>query len=340
MRKITWLASAMLPLWVEVAPAAVDCPRPGREHVRLVFNHTEERCLTTEPPLLDRIAKLVSADLASEQVEVCLEPPSRPRLPLAMITVSIVCDSKPLVQIVVSDAVTKKELSRQVPLMGLPEDTHAMAIAVGAVELLRASWAETRLSGTTVGNGQYPGAVDDLLGRPSIVQFPRASTTVGVVGEAFTGGLRQVGMDAEFAWAMHARFEALARLGGRRSRNVASSNGSVSADVWLAGLGLSYRLAQPSTKVQLRLTGRVDTAWVDFSSTAKKGAVAIDQGVATAWSSVGLLSAVRFLDNAWLSTEVLGGWVLLPVVATDASASVMGVQGGYVAGRLGTKIYF
>jgi hypothetical protein len=257
-----------------------------------------------------------------------------------MISVSSTCAARPLVQIVVSDAVTKKELSRQVPLTGLPEDTHAMAIAVGAVELLRASWAETRLKGTSVGNGQYPDAIGELLERQSTDSSPRASTTVGVVGEAFSGGLRQVGMDAEFAWALHPDLEILTRFGGRRSRNVTSTDGSVAADVWLAGIGFSYRFLQPTSRVQLRLTGRTDVAWLDFSSVAKKNAVATEQGVGTAWSSVGLVNAVRVLDTAWLTTEVLGGWVLLPVVATDAGETVMGAAGGYVAGRVGMKVHF
>jgi hypothetical protein len=344
MRAIGSVVLATSLLGVNVSLGATDCPSEGRDYVRLVFEPEPPpaNCSEAAELLRERIARLIHANLESEHVDVCRLPARIYRLPLATLTIALPCDGEPPSRVVVSDAVTDKELSRQIPLGGLPKDTHAMAVAVGAVELLRASWAETRLNGTPPGRGSYPEAVGALLDhstKPAPLPS-RNSVGVDVAGEAFRGGLRLLGVDAELAWAAHPRLELMARFGGRRSRTEASLHGDVSADVWLAGIGVGYLVLQSKSRFELRALGRFDGAWVDFSPDATGKAVATSRDAGTAWIGAGLGSAVRCWETTWLTMEASGGWVVWPVVATDAGTTVMGARGGYVSGRMGLKVHF
>ncbi|MGC4064132.1 MAG: hypothetical protein QM784_05715 [Polyangiaceae bacterium] len=327
---------------MSVSLGATECPAEGRDYVRLVFEPEPSQPSCSEEARLsrERIARLIEANLDSEHVDACQSPAQVYRLPLATLTIELPCDDGVQARIVVSDAVTDKLLSRQIPLEGLPRDTHAMAVAVGAVELLRASWAETRLNGTRPGRGAYPEAVGALLDHPTKSSRPRLSVGIDVAGEAFRGGLRLLGVDADVAWAVHPRLELMARLGGRRSRRETSLHGDVTADVWLAGIGVGYLVLPPNSRFELRALTRFDGAWIDFSSDAVGKAVATSRDAGTAWIGLGLGSAVRVWDSTWLTTEATGGWVVWPVVATDAGKTVMGARGGYVSGRIGLKVHF
>ena len=124
------------------------CPSSEREFVQLAFvaNQTDGACSSGDPEVEQRITDLVRADLALQKVDVCSGPPRAYSPPLATVRIQSDCSTGFGVTIALYDNVTQKELSRHVALAGLPRDSHAMAVAVGAVELLRASWAETRFA--------------------------------------------------------------------------------------------------------------------------------------------------------------------------------------------------
>jgi hypothetical protein len=278
---------------------------------------------------LERITNLIRADLALQKLDVCTQQPATLTLPLATVLISGPCTEQPTVHITVVDGATEKEFTRKLPLAGLPSDAHALAVAVGTVELLRASWAEPPSSIARRETGQRREQDRGHL-----------SSTIGIVGEAFSGGLRQAGLDAELALSVAPRWDLLTRFGGREANSVTSTHGRVTADAWVMGVGVSGLVLRPSPAVQLRLSLRLDGAWVTFSPVAKAKAIATPEGGASMWSSLGLSSGVRLVDNAWFYTDILGGWVLLPVVATDDGKSVLGAEGAFVSGRISIKVLF
>lgn len=318
-------------------PQVASCPSEGRDYVRLTFETSDEGsgCSAGDPAIVTRIRDLIGSELARDAVQVCETLPQAYHPPLATIVVSATCAGDPTVHIEVSDLVTQKQVARALPLAGLPRDTHPMAIAVGTVELLRASWAESRSARTA----KTP-LNDGPVAAPPKTKPVTASTTIGLVGEAFSGGLRQMGLDAGLAVSLTPRTEWLARFGGRGARSVSTENGRVAADAWVLGTGLSHRVLQASTNVELRLCGRLDGAWLSFSAVPKGKAVATRQSGTLLWSSLSIESTVRLVENAWLLTEVGGGYVVLPLVAMDEERTVFGAEGVYVSGRLGVKVGF
>lgn len=333
-----FILTPVQPAWAATT-SETACPKSGQDYVRLSFDEANPTsgCSPSDPSVLSRIRDLILADLSRDSVTLCDNLPQAFNPPLATIIVSSNCEGQPSVRIVVSDTVTQKESSRVLSLSGLPRDAHALAIAVGAVELLRASWAESRGQGSA----GKPSAGAATVPVPTLNESRVfGSTTIGVVGEAFSGGLRQMGLDAQVALAITKRLDVHTRFGGRTSRYVTTTNGQVTADAWVLGAGLSYQAFRPSPKVEVRLAGRLDSAWLSFSAVPKGKAIALHQSGLLMWPSAGLQSDVRLVDNAWLLTEVAFGWVVLPIVATDNGKSVLGAQGAYVQGRLGVRISF
>lgn len=318
------------------------CPNPGREFVQLSFAvpPVAGDCSSGDPEVEQRIVDLVRADLRLRKVDVCLGPPQAYHPPLATLRIESDCSPSFRVTIVLADNVTEKELLRHVTLAGMPRDTHAMAIAVAAVELLRASWAETRLSNTMNERGEIPGAVEQVLRDPRHHDSSRAFLGIGLVGEAFAGGLRQGGLDAELSFGLAPHFEVFGSLGGRAARSVGSNHGRVTSDSWLLGLGAKYRIFRLSSRVELGFLARVDGARVSFSASASPGATATSRAGFGLWSSGGLASSVKLAERAWFDSEVFAGWVLRPVVATDAGQAVLGARGEYVGLRVLMRVQF
>ena len=335
-------------LWsVEAQGTATEptpCPLPGRDYVRLIVNGEEPAsgCSATNSAVVTRISNLIRADLATRALDVCADLPAGLTPPLATVVISGPCTEQPTVRISVVDGATEKEFTRRLPLAGLPEDAHALAVAVGAVELLRASWDEPSSLVARHANGQRSGdgSPENESGFAQKRGRGQLSSTVGIVGEAFSGGLRQAGLDAELALSVGPQWDLLARFGGRGAKSVTSTHGRVDAESWVLGVGMSALVLRPSPSVQLRLTFRLDGAWVAFSPSARGKAIASPEGGISAWSSLGLSNGVRLVDNAWFYTDVIGGWVVLPVVATDKGMAVLGAEGAFVSGRISVKVLF
>ena len=97
---------------------------------------------------------------------------------------------------------------------------------------------QRRVLQSSVGTrSEVPGAVEQVLRNNTGQNTVRSFLGIGLVGEAFSGGLRQIGMDAELSLRVFPRFELMGHVGGRTARSVSSDNGRVTADGWLAGVG-------------------------------------------------------------------------------------------------------
>ena len=87
---------------------------------------------------------LLRAELASRGLDLCASSTDVGAPPVATIRVSARPDAVALT-VEVRDALTEKQVNRDVALAGIPPDGQPLTLALAADELLRASWAELTL---------------------------------------------------------------------------------------------------------------------------------------------------------------------------------------------------
>jgi hypothetical protein len=118
-------------------PAIEDAPCLAMRYVLVQHGPT-----ALHADLFARIARELATELQERGLAVC-ERPADHHGPAASVALSRVDAKHILVDI--DDHSTDKRISRSVSLAALPEDGHALAVAVAVDELLRASWAELLL---------------------------------------------------------------------------------------------------------------------------------------------------------------------------------------------------
>ena len=91
------------------------------------------------------VTRLLRAELAPKHIDLCDAPAPGAPAPIASLTVALASDTA-TVRVEVRDRVTAKDVTRDVSLADVPEDTRALTIALAADELLRASWVELSLA--------------------------------------------------------------------------------------------------------------------------------------------------------------------------------------------------
>lgn len=322
------------------AHATGDCPHRQGDWIELQFDLTSNPAAMPRDLLLRQlVVDHLRAEFASQGIEVCASPAQGERLPLATLRVTRDTTNAAEVRAWANDTVTQKELSRKLSLEGLPQDSHAMAIALGASELVAASWMELRLASRNQDQG-VPESVSRVV--TARASNPRRVGDVALLGatEGFFGGVKQLGVDMELAMAVGAMLDATARLGARSSLMAESKHGSVSEFGWLLGVGLKLRFARPAPSVTLTLQGQSDFMWVTFVGLADRGAVSKSAIGHAWWISAGLGSEIRIAARTSAVFAIHAGQVILPLTATDDGAKIMGIAKGLVAANGGIRFEF
>ena len=115
------------------------------------------------------------AGLAPSSIEVCEAGSTEP---LARVVLRQVDGAR--YSLDVTDSVTKKRLGRDLSLEKLPADGRALALAVAAEELLRASWAELALRGVHSAQTAAPPEVQAVVEKSAPLPTPpRRYTALG-----------------------------------------------------------------------------------------------------------------------------------------------------------------
>jgi hypothetical protein len=267
-------------------------------------------------------------ELASEGFDACRD--GGPASPVA--TVSIATgETGAAVEIV--DVVTSKRVSREVDLRSIPSDGRALALALAADELLRASWAELALANAPPPAAPVPEpvqrAVDSSLRSAALPATPAHLGAIGVMlaGEGFAGGKVQWGADARAEWFVTPRFATTLRFGLRSALPSQTPEGEVRASAVLGGIGVAYA-AVPPRRFRFDLFARFDAAQITYAAdttidaTATSGsalALLVSGGAELGWA---ILPALRL--NGELGAIV----PVRPVRATEADSTVVvGVSG-------------
>lgn len=323
--------------------ALAACVDESKDFVAVRFDHGRplSRVESERRRLERKVVEHLSAEFRPQGIEVCVVDSETAPAALATLQIERDASNEAFVRAQANDAVTQKELSRKLSLDGLPKDAHALAIALGASELLRASWVELRLETSPPLIRPVPKSVERVVEASEKVRPSSGSLGLELAAESFSGGLRQAGVNAKISVALGHGVQAVARVGGRSAMSATSSaNGTVSADGWLISLGLQIPIAEPTPTFELSFLARADLMRVNFVGNAGRGAVATSAADLTSWAAAGLGLDIAMSRSIVLDGAILAGYVTLPVVAADNGMQVLGASEGLVAANVGIKIPF
>lgn len=291
---------------------------------------------TDGPQLQKKLLQHLRAELSAHGILVCVAPTGDVRAPLASVRIEQSGSRKVGIEVRVDDAITHKVVTRQLDLTGLPPDTHAMTIALGVAELLRASWAEVNLRSSSDSKKPVPVGVRHAL--EADTNRSPAAFGMRIAGEEFSRHLRQGGVDATFALELSDRWHVGVRLGARQALSVQSSDGRVRAHGWMAGLTSGVRLTPKEAGAHLWVLGRVDAARVQFVADANAGVDANSGAGSGVMAGLGIAGTVALSAMLNIVLEADAGGVIQGVRARDAGQEVMAMDGAWLSASTGISV--
>lgn len=248
-----------------------------------------------------------------------------------------------LVTIEVRDAITDKRLSRDLDLKPLPDDGHALALAVASDELLRASWAELALRQRprSVPRPAPPPEVDatvqDVLTTPPPMSTPNVLLGIRGAGERYGTGLTLLGADLVVGRHLGSWFLE-GWVGARRGMDVDAGLGTIGSELWLGGFALGQEIVHtgalrlgPVVGVQGGAARFVGYSRGEARGAELRGAVLVARAGARVSVEAGALRA---------SCELGGGFPLLGLRAREAGEPVTGVTGPALWATVGGGVVF
>lgn len=273
------------------------------------------------------------ADLEPSGFAICQSDAIELRRPAATMHLATTA-STVKVSLELTDRLTHKELKREVDLSGMPGDAQPLAVALGANELLRASWAELELRAVPVDEHSdheemeraKTATRDQRSTQPAV-----GSLAAGPAAELFAGDLKQAGVDARLSFWLGAPNRLYLRGGARTALRRSTADGAIQADAWLLSLGYSRTLLGEGGSTRLSVLADLAALRCSFQGTARGDATATHRH-GTAWlGSVGVNGSIGLWRSLWLELLVAGGLSLNGVEATDGRESVMGATGPFAA---------
>ncbi len=329
---LSWTVACASMLLAKHSAGAPGCPDSNPNWVRVTVDASQNEQLVYK--LMERL----QAELAPYRIRVCPNRDSGPPSPLAEIHIVHSSSKLVAIEVEVEDSVTQKRVARDLDLRGIPEDAQALTIALGAAELLRASWAEIKLRRADIQRANVPSgvtrAVDEDLTEPAA----RAVLGLRGTGEEFARGLRQAGVDAIGAFPIYGPWQIMFRMGARQAFPVQARDGSIRASSWLVGTGAALRLTPPAANAYVGLAGHLDWVRMQFIGEPQPGALAMAQAGTGFLTSLGVLGAVKVSSSAQFETEFDAGAVTKGVSARDAGREVVAMNGPWVAVSLGIGV--
>jgi hypothetical protein len=316
------------------AADALPCPVSSHSWVLLVTEPGED------PALAHKLLDHLRAELEPRRIEVCSSGAGAAAAPLGTIRVSRPTLSTVAIRVSVEDAVTDKEVSRNVDLRALPPDAHPLTIALGAAELLRASWAEIDLKDAPPPPRQVPPEVRQTVAE-AVKPPPRhGALGVSLAGEEFGGRLKHAGADARLLFEIVDRWALTARLGVRYAQSVKAADGRIQENAWIVGLGAIAALTPPSSRVRVGVVGRTDLVGIRFWAAPRGGATGASASGVTLAAGGGLAGSVSLGRSLVLDADIVGGGVLHGVNARDGGKNVVGASGAWIGAATGVSVLF
>jgi hypothetical protein len=224
------------------AAGADECGDPTFPWIRLDFGIE---------PLLGLSASEVTAQLraglASRRIGVCVGMQRDRAPPLATLVFSPSDNGGVGLTVEVQDAITAKRVGRDVDWRSTPPDGRALALAVEADELLRATWAELAMRDAPAPRSVVPPAVRRTVASsiaPTSGDHHEARGVIALRGavERFTGGVTFLGGDLRSEYWFASRWGVTLSMGYRVAPSVESPLGQVSANAPHGGFGPTFAI--------------------------------------------------------------------------------------------------
>ncbi len=278
----------------------------------------------TPPALATAVLSELRAGLSPSSIDVCEPAASSKAEPLAQVTIEAVAATR--YRLEVTDSVTRKRVSRELGLEQLPADGRALALAVAAEELLRASWAELALRGPHSAQTAPPPEVQAIVQ----AEQSRATERFKALGarlafEHYLGGQTHYGADLFVTLPVGPLAALLLGVGARRALTAQAPHGSIGANGYCAELGVSLAfLERPNSELSALVSSRA--LRLTFQPAAGSGATAAEDSGLALTSRVGLAFAFGSSGVLRSYSSVGAGLPLLSYSAADSGAAVTGVS--------------
>lgn len=313
------------------ASAEPSCAADGRPWVSVR--------LGPRVPARSQIVAQLRAGLVARGIGVCeaSRAPSRP--PIASIELSAAIGDRVSIVVGVSDRVTDKRVSREIDLEPLPRDAWPLSLALAADEVLRASWAELALKSAPKPKQPVPEEVKttvrDSMHDEAAESPPRLAFGAAFVGDLYTGGQRQLGVDARAAWWFAERVFVLAGAGLRAADAVDSTHGTVRSNAFVGELGPGLSLGNPRSRFGLDALLRAEVIAIRYRAEPDSGSEGGEERGIAVYAKAGFVGFFAPESTLRLSLELLGGAPIRSVTARDTGANATGVDGFALTAALG-----
>ncbi len=322
----------LLPAGTGAAAApATDCGATGRPWVQVIGQDDV-------PANLAAFVRLLGAELASRGLELCTSRVEAASAPLATVRVAASPDAVALT-VEVHDALTAKQVSREVALSGVPRDSQPLTVALAADELLRASWAELELHTASPPALPVPPEVTRTVREalaPPAAAPARVQLGVGFVWEQYARGVILYGADARLGAWWTRRFETALQLGLRTGPTATATDGTVQPSAWSLGLAGIYTFTSSESRWGLDGVAVLDVERLSFIPTpAPGGATGSGRSGFALLSSLGPQAWFAAVPRLRLGAQVLATVPLRGVDATDAQTRFVGLSGAGWLAQLG-----
>jgi hypothetical protein len=287
-----------------------------------------------------RIASELRADLEDQSIGVCDDP--KAGAPAARIVISE-ANGGVSIRLEVKDAITSKEVARSIDTSSIPPDGRALAIALAAAELLRASWAELTLRDAPPTPVPAPvrRIVERSLREPAHAEAPRiVGLGVAFATEAFTSGFVRFGADVRGSVDLGSRLSFGLSAGFRRALSRTGPDGQVDAEALLFSADGAYALFPRTRRYGLEPFVRFIVVPIAFHAAPTGGAATTTATLVGIETAGGLRGRFSLTRNLALVAEVGGGAALRSADAKDGDVVVATTSGGFVLGSLGVRGLF
>lgn len=320
---------------------------------RVTFAQTET-CGSRERPWVEiatsssdatDFERLLQADLAPRQIDVCHDAASHDSTAVATVTVTVGSD-RTSITAEVRDGSNSKEVSRDLDLKGIPEDGRSYTLAAVVSELLRAAWAELALIPAPAPVAAIPvvsaAPKDVALGGESRTRS--TASPIGIeavaVGEHWAGSANLYGADLRVVIGNTSRFGAGLRVGARGAPTVSAADGQVRTTALLGGVSVSFRATPAGDRQGVDAIARLDVSRIAFQSAPNPGARGADRAETAVLIGAGMDGWIAPLDAARFFAEALVEAPIQAVGANDSGHSVVAVSGAGVEVALGIRVAF
>jgi len=321
---------------------------------RIANARDAEKCERTEawvdlewegaPDLEARVRQELAVELESHDVVLCTHAGGRPIAHLEAVLVSSAA------RLVVRDAITTKVVERTVDLSKIADDARPVGIALALDELLRASWAELLLQ---------QGDRDAEIPPPTATKAPEhlakkarasvektrarietnARAAIVLVAESYLQGQPRFGADVRFSWMPLSWLGLGVRMGYRRATSAAAPDGSIDADVFLAG-GEGELALTPPRSIRLWTFAGFDVARVLFRGVASSGAHSANEGATALDAMLGLRLRWALLRALEIAVSVGLGAPFVRAEALDRGRVAAGTTGALLTADFGAAAVF